>query len=172
MLLTKSQRCHCSIVTTKYEIKLPSCIVCLFSFVCLDILLWICDLLCGAMEMSSFYPVLVHMCKCQIPYNVLWWWTSFIHSACLSAKVITHQILSHWTSVMPRYIIVRQSVIRCLAPKFFCLLQLDLRGSRFLLRHLTDPKTWITIDDNKNDDDIPKYACGNDRYPISLLVNS
>ena len=71
------------------------------------------------MEMSSFYPVLVHMCKCQIPYNVLWWWTSFIHSACLSAKVITHQILSHWTSVMPRYIIVRQSVIRCLAPSFF-----------------------------------------------------
>ena len=50
------------------------------------------------------------------------------------------------------------------------LLHLDL--SRFLLRHLTDPKTWMTIDDNKNDDDIPKYACGNDRYPISLLVNS
>ena len=66
MLLTKSQKCRCSIVTTKYEIKLPSCIVCCFSFVCLDILLWICDLLCGAMEMQVATATKIKPTKCRL----------------------------------------------------------------------------------------------------------
>ena len=66
MLLTKSQNCRCSIVTTKYENKLPSCIICLFSFGCLDILLWICDLLCGAMEMQVATAAQIKPTKCRL----------------------------------------------------------------------------------------------------------